>query len=825
MLTALTWLVALELLGLLALPLAVRVFRRLDDGGYGLVKPLGLLVVGYACWLLAILGLLNYTQPTVLVVAVLVGIGLWVWNGAEAREFLRARARLVVLSEVVFVVAYVLAVWVRANGAAINGQEKFMDMAIYHAFLRGDRLPTEDPWLAGYGMAYYYFGYFLWSLVAKVVDAPPAVGYNLALAGTLALLAAGVFGLAYDLVQAQLGRTGRLPAPADGTAASAPTPALVPGPPSTLALVLAALGAAATAVMGNLQALVEVLAHHGLGTPAFWLSVGVKNVRGPGPGFFPEDGAWWFNAARVIPNVQPDGITEFPWFSLILGDLHPHFVALPFDLLAVGLAMAAFANLLAARDQQWTDVGVAALGLGVLIPLNTWDVGTFWVAYAIAVGAAVLLAAHRAPPSDERPLLAALRHGGPTLMATFGLAILLYCPYFLGYQSQPLGLGIVAERTMLGSLLVLFGPFLVLVVATLIRGWLDALGDPDVGPGLRRYLWAAGLAAIVLAALAVRDVTLALLLALLLATAPLVLAAWQRPTRALLTSIGVVLLVCALGLLLGTELLFLRDTFGSRMNTVFKFHYHVWLLLGLLSPLLIAYLLRGPVPIGRETAVSTAGQGPRAERRREAARVPALSSPRVSPVAVAVGGVAVALAAGLMLAGLLYPIGATASKSNGFRGPLTLDGAAWLDTARPDDARAIRWLADNVPGRPVVAEAVGDDYSEFGRVSTFAGLPTLVGWIGHELQWRGSLPEFQNRQQAAEAIYRTADASGLLTLLQAQRVEYVYVGRLEADKYGLGVYDRFEGRLDPVYRSGDVAIYRVPPRPSGIGVGLVEVRP
>ena len=58
----------------------------------------------------------------------------------------------------------------------------------------------------------------------------------------------------------------------------------------------------------------------------------------------------WFNAARVIPNVPPDGITEFPWFSLILGDLHPHFVALPFELLAVGLALAAFRNLLAGHD-------------------------------------------------------------------------------------------------------------------------------------------------------------------------------------------------------------------------------------------------------------------------------------------------------------------------------------------------------------------------------------------------------------------------------------------------------------------------------------------
>jgi uncharacterized membrane protein len=53
----------------------------------------------------------------------------------------------------------------------------------------------------------------------------------------------------------------------------------------------------------------------------------------------------------------------------------------------------------------------------------------------------------------------------------------------------------------------------------------------------------------------------------------------------------------------------------------------------------------------------------------------------------------------------------------------------------------------------------------------------------------------------------------------------VYVGRLEAEKYGPGVYTRFDGLLEPVYRQDDVAIYRVPQPPSGIGVGLAEVRP
>src|SRR5918911_1188381 len=98
-----------------------------------------------------------------------------------ALEVLRGQRGLILASEAVFLAVFGLAVAVRAYGAAINGQEKFMDMAILHAFVRSDQLPAEDPWLAGYGMAYYYLGYFLWALVTKATDVSAAVGYNLAL--------------------------------------------------------------------------------------------------------------------------------------------------------------------------------------------------------------------------------------------------------------------------------------------------------------------------------------------------------------------------------------------------------------------------------------------------------------------------------------------------------------------------------------------------------------------------------------------------------------------------------------------------------------------
>src|SRR5688572_4025935 len=261
-LAILYWLIALQVAGLCALPLAVRVFRRLDDRGYGLAKPLGLALIGYLAWALGSLGMLNTTQPAVVLIALLVAAGLWLWNGREALAFLRAQRRLILVSEAVFLVGFFLAVAVRAFTPAINGQEKFMDMAIYHAFLRSDQLPAEDPWLSDHGMAYYYLGYFLWAMVAKVTDVLPAVGYNLALAGTLGLLCAGVFSVAYTLVLAQLRPSADAGQPAGAWPLSRS--------PHLLAAALAALGALMVAVMGNLQAAVEAAIRHGIGDIAFW---------------------------------------------------------------------------------------------------------------------------------------------------------------------------------------------------------------------------------------------------------------------------------------------------------------------------------------------------------------------------------------------------------------------------------------------------------------------------------------------------------------------------------------------------------------------------
>jgi len=109
-----------------------------------------------------------------------------------------------------------------------------------------------------------------------------------------------------------------------------------------------------------------------------------------------------------------------------------------------------------------------------------------------------------------------------------------------------------------------------------------------------------------------------------------------------------------------------------------------------------------------------------------------------------------------------------------------------------------------------VLEAVGNDYEEFARVSTFSGLPTVLGWVGHELQWRGQLDEYNRRQQDVAAVYQRGDAVEGMQILNRYRVRYVFVGSLERQKYGSQIDQRLGEWLTPVFRTEGATVYGVP---------------
>ncbi|MFW6135864.1 MAG: DUF2298 domain-containing protein, partial [Chloroflexota bacterium] len=165
------WWLLMHILGLAALPLAYRLFRELPGRGYAFARPLGLLLTSYAVWIGASLGVLKNTAGGIVVaIVVTAGISLWFHSRGSSEddqplpEFLRERWRLILTVEVLFAIAFAAWSLLRAyapDKIMTSGGEKFMEIAFLNATLESAEFPPHDPWLSGFAISYYYFGYVM----------------------------------------------------------------------------------------------------------------------------------------------------------------------------------------------------------------------------------------------------------------------------------------------------------------------------------------------------------------------------------------------------------------------------------------------------------------------------------------------------------------------------------------------------------------------------------------------------------------------------------------------------------------------------------------
>jgi len=112
-----------------------------------------------------------------------------------------------------------------------------------------------------------------------------------------------------------------------------------------------------------------------------------------------------------------------------------------------------------------------------------------------------------------------------------------------------------------------------------------------------------------------------------------------------------------------------------------------------------------------------------------------------------------------------------------------LDGTAYLKTKYNSDYQGILWLNKNISGQAVILEAQGDSYTDYARISSNTGLPTVLGWTVHEWLWRGTYDIPAPRIDEIKQMYESSDATKLKGLLKKYRVEYVFIGELERQKY------------------------------------------
>jgi len=227
--------------------------------------------------------------------------------------------------------------------------------------------------------------------------------------------------------------------------------------------------------------------------------------------------------------------------------------------------------------------------------------------------------------------------------------------------------------------------------------------------------------------------------------------------------------LCAIGLILIPEIIYIKDIYGGefkRANTMFKLTYQAFIMFGLCFGYVFLRLL-------------CFGRTMRQKR-------------------VAITGLILFTLSLCYIQNAVNAWYGNIFKIDNYKG---LDATAFMETKMPDDELAINWLNENINGNPVVLEAPDKSYSDYERVSVMTGLPTVLGWHDHEWLWKSDTAILDERAADIECIYTGTDEAKVRQYIDKYNVSYIYVGKLEQDKYTVINHDLLKSLGEVVFIS------------------------
>ena len=687
-----TWYLLALVLGAAAMPLTGRLFRRFQDRGWMFSKVTAIAVSGFITWFLVAIKIIKFTTMTCIVVTLVCAAASLILYCREQKAGFEcipfAHLDLVYAEELLFFAAFLLWTYFAGFHPAAYGTEKFMDYGFMEAMMRSKTLPATDLWYSQGKINYYYGGQYFAVFLTKLSGAKVELTYNLMRTFVAGLAFAMPFSLVHQMVTDRLGKT-----------RSRWKKAL----PSVTGI----LAGISVSIAGNMHYVV-----YGQIIPF------IQKLKGE------EVSSYWFpDATRYIgfnPDVEDKTIHEFPCYSFVLGDLHAHVVDIMFVLLILGLLYAWMKKVRTtelsgesmSRRKFWKKqllmpqlLATGAL-LGMFHWTNYWD---FVIYFVVTCGAALFMNIIGQKGKIRWVLGVTAAQAAEILI----LATVIIMPFTLQFDASNMvqGIALAQHHSLLHQLLVLWGLPGILTILFVVSLLIEKLRGAE-----------------------------------------------QKSLYHLLTSIrlpdlfAVLMGLCAIGLVLIPELVYVRDIYengNARANTMFKLTYQAYIMFGMTMIYVIFRLL----VIGKN---------------------------KILKVLAFIGLFFFVWTCGYF-GNSIHSWFGEVWKPSQYKG---LNATVFLETDFPEDVNGIRWLKENISDAPVVLEANGDSYSEYERVSAMTGLPTIMGWYVHEWLWRGNLSDLNAKIEEIQEIYTSTDATRVKELLEEYNVSYIFVGSCERNKYG-----------------------------------------
>ncbi len=435
------WYITAQIIALLALPITMTIFRSFRDRGYPLAKTIGFFSIAWINFILVSTKFLKYNRASILLSYVILAVlSAFVWSRrkSEIKSFFKSpkAKKIIITTEIVFLLIFALLQAIKCYNPDISGWERPSEFAYYNAVHRSETLPPHDPWIANEPLNYYYYCWHAMMMITKGIGIPTQFAYNIGVAFVAGLTALCIFSLLFNV---------------------------------TKKIRYGLLGALFITFVGNFDSIRQV----------------IKNRR-----FFPFD---WFRAAHSPIEFT---ISEFPFWSYVYGDLHPHIVVLP----VIGAMFLFYYKWIKSSESglnkfgtgmnRWLSVFVFMMLMGTAFTVHLWELPTqiLLLLFILSLQHFRITSQKRLPGYERRPPLF-VRLGryiinviAPWIGLGIGAVALVYVPFKLGLTKFT-ELGVGSTLTIVGKIarsytspltqfLIVFGFFMFIALAVLlIKEW------------------------------------------------------------------------------------------------------------------------------------------------------------------------------------------------------------------------------------------------------------------------------------------------------------------------------------------------------------------
>ena len=784
----LAWLLILELIFIITLPISFLLFKNLPDKGYSISKTLSLLILSLTVWWITSLKLIMFTRFSVFIsigLLSIVAVYISIKNYKVFFRFIKSQWKILITSEVIFLIAFALFVILRMANPDLwhpwRGGEKPMDLAYLNAILHSSYMPPIDPWYSGGFMNYYYYGHFITSILIMATGIIPTTAYNLAIPLFFALLFSSSFSIIYNLCKMTINKENYSDKRLSIKFFRSP-------------IFFGLISACFVTLIGNLDGGIQL--------------VNILSNQMP-------NGFDYWASSRIMPS-DIHGITEFPYFTFLFADLHAHLMSLPFTILVLFSSIVIISetkddqstNLLSKYTPRLLNLTLLGISIGSLRVLNAWDFPTYLIIGCISI----LIAEY-------------YHHGGLSLTTIlksifqsiyiFIIGYLAFIPFHLTYQTFFNSIDKTPHTTEFWRLLVIFGLFIFIITSFYLQNSISVLKNiyyllkkkfsslyHDLTTSsnnnksnyvkkniqLTTFLLTMTLLGFIITYIITKEIsstTLFISIILLLGFLTLSKYSHYNPQ----TNFALMLSILGLSLIIGLEFFRIEGDI-DRMNSIFKFYLQIWIIFAISSTYFLWIIINNTNNFNIKFILW------------------------------------LTILIFLISTSFIYTIFGTKARLNDrFENNsknLTLNGSAFIDYAIYNDPNGsdidlkldfegIQWIQNSVKGTPIILEAHTPSYRWGSRVSIYTGLPTVIGWKWHQEQQRWNYKEdISKRIQDVETIYNSTDIKETISLIEKYKINYIYVGKIEKIYYsGLGLekFDQIPG-LNLEFENSEVKIYK-----------------